>query len=94
MNLDELRSNIDSVDDGLKKLFLSRMEIAHDIALIKAENGDEIYKPDREKAVIERLTADVDESLKAEYADFVANVIRISREYQAKLVEEKKNSND
>ena len=88
MTLDELRSEIDSVDDGLKKLFLSRMEIASKIAAIKAENGDEIYKPEREKAVIERLTEGVDDSLKQEYADFVSNVIRISREYQIKLVDE------
>ena len=88
MTLDELRSEIDSVDDGLKKLFLSRMEIASKIAAIKAENGDEIYKPEREKAVVERLTEDVDDSLKQEYADFVSNVIRISREYQIKLVDE------
>ena len=51
MTLDELRTRIDKVDDGLKKLFIERMAIAHDIALIKAENGDEIYKPDREKAI-------------------------------------------
>ena len=86
MTLDELRTRIDKVDDGLKKLFIERMAIAHDIALIKAENGDEIYKPDREKAVIERLTEGMDESLKAEYTDFILNMMRISREYQIKVI--------
>ena len=93
MSLDELRVKIDSVDDELKKLFLRRMEIVHDIACIKAESGDNIYKPDREKAVIERLSAGIDESLKDDYIKFVTEVIGISREYQKRIIDEIRSGN-
>ena len=87
MTIEELRSKIDVVDDELKKLFLERMEIAHEIGVLKANTGDTVYKPDREKAVIERLTDGVDESVKEEYTKFVTYVIQLSREHQKKMLE-------
>ena len=86
MTLEEARQDIDKIDNGLRELFLKRMKVSEAIAEIKAASGDEIYKPDREKAVIERLTEGMDESLKAEYTDFISNMMRISREYQIKVI--------
>ena len=39
MNLDELRTQIDAVDDSLVELFQKRMDIAAQIAEYKRENG-------------------------------------------------------
>ena len=64
MTLEEARQDIDKIDNGLRELFLKRMKVSEAIAEIKAASGDEIYKPDREKIVIDRLTADVDEDVK------------------------------
>lgn len=89
MTLEEARQDIDKIDNGLRELFLKRMKVSEAIAEIKAASGDEIYKPDREKIVIERLTADVDEDVKDEYTQFVKKIMEISRNYQFKKISEK-----
>ena len=89
MTLEEARQDIDKIDNELKTLFFERMKVSAKIAEIKKETGDEIYKPDREKIVIDRLTADVDEDVKDEYTQFVKKIMEISRNYQFKKISEK-----
>ena len=89
MTLEEARQDIDKIDNGLRELFLKRMKVSEAIAEIKAASGDEIYQPDREKIVIDRLTADVDEDVKDEYTQFVKKIMEISRNYQFKKISEK-----
>ncbi|MGN0394668.1 MAG: chorismate mutase, partial [Coprococcus sp.] len=45
MTLDEVRLNIDKVDKEIKTLFKERMMLADNVARIKAETEDDIYKP-------------------------------------------------
>ena len=47
MELSEVRKNIDRVDGEIRKLFVERMSLADQVACIKAETEDVIYKPDR-----------------------------------------------
>ena len=89
MTLEEARQDIDKIDNGLKDLFLKRMKVSGAIAEIKAESGDEIYKPEREKIVIERLTEGVEPDLVEEYTQFVKKIMEISRDYQYKKISEK-----
>ena len=89
MTLEEARQDIDKIDNGLKDLFLKRMKVSEAIAEIKAESGDEIYKPEREKIVIERLTEGVEPDLVEEYTQFVKKIMEISRNYQFKKISEK-----
>ena len=55
MNLDELRKNIDEIDDELLKLFEKRMEITHQVALYKIENGMNVFQLAREKSIIDKV---------------------------------------
>lgn len=55
MNLDDLRKEIDKIDDNIADLLASRMEVVEKIGHVKA--GGVIYRPEREKAIIERLEA-------------------------------------
>ena len=89
MTLEEARQDIDKIDNRLKDLFLKRMKVSEAIAEIKAESGDEIYKPEREKIVIERLTEGVEPDLVEEYTQFVKKIMEISRDYQYKKISEK-----
>ena len=79
MTLEEARQDMDKIDNELKTLFFERMKVSAKIAAIKKETGDEIYKPDREKIVIERLSQGVDEDLREEYQAFVRSIMEISR---------------
>lgn len=51
----ELRNQLDNIDNKLLDLLNQRMEIVHKVGTLKAKSGGAIYRPDREKAIIERL---------------------------------------
>lgn len=51
----ELRNKLDNIDNELLKLINERMEIVHQVGVIKAHSGGAIYRPEREKAIIDRL---------------------------------------
>lgn len=90
MALDEVRKDIDRVDSKIRELFVERMGLADRVAQIKAENGDVIFKPDREAAMIEKQCADMDGALVTEYRAFLKRMIAVSRKYQYKRMLELK----
>lgn len=51
-SLDDLRQDIDRVDEVLVRLLNERARVACEIGRIKKELGIEIYQPEREKQVI------------------------------------------
>src|SRR5712692_9599686 len=53
--LDDLRADIDRVDEVLVRLLNERARCACEIGKLKKELGVEIYQPDREKHVIEHV---------------------------------------
>lgn len=55
MNLDSLRDGIDRLDDELLRILNERMELVHQIGVIKNTSGAPIYRPEREKEIISRL---------------------------------------
>ena len=84
MNLQEIRGEIDQADSALKEAFLHRMQLVDRVAEIKSENGDPIYNPEREAAIVRRLTEGVDSQFISEYEEFIRSLLRISRSYQQK----------
>jgi chorismate mutase-like protein len=50
--LDELRTDIDRVDEVLVRLLNERARVACEIGRVKKEQGIELYQPDREKQVL------------------------------------------
>ena len=53
--LDDCRKAIDSIDDEMLSLLNKRMEVVERVGEIKSESGGAIYRPEREKAIIDRL---------------------------------------
>jgi len=51
----ELRNQLDTIDNKLLDLINERMQIVHKVGALKAKSGGAIYRPEREKAIIERL---------------------------------------
>lgn len=54
--LDNLREKIDLVDNEILKLLNKRMEYVEQVGILKKNTNTMIYHPDREKAIIERLS--------------------------------------
>ncbi len=63
MNLDQLRQSIDRVDSELLKLLNERMGYVKQVGQLKHKTGGAIYRPEREKAIIERLQKENDGDL-------------------------------
>lgn len=55
MTLDELRQDIDRVDEVLVRLLNERARRVCEIGLLKKEQGVEVYQPDREKEVLKHV---------------------------------------
>ena len=54
-NLDDLRRNIDRVDEVLVRLLNERARCVCEIGQVKKEQGIEVYQPDREKDVLKHV---------------------------------------
>ena len=55
MELNELRNEINQIDDEILKLFLRRMEVTDQVADYKREHGLPIYQPQREREVLKKV---------------------------------------
>jgi len=53
--LDKIRKKIDSIDDQLLDLFAARAKCVHIVGEIKKKNGLQIYAPEREHSLIQKL---------------------------------------
>ena len=53
--LDDLRDDIDRVDEVLVRLLNERARVACEIGRIKKAQGIEVYQPEREKQVLEHV---------------------------------------
>ena len=54
--LKKLRDTLDTLDNEILTLLNTRMKTVHKVGALKAQTGGAIYRPEREKAIIERLT--------------------------------------
>ncbi len=81
MNLNEIRVNIDNVDNQLKELFIKRMELVKEVYKYKKENNLPVKNNEREAEIIEKRTSDLSE-FKDETGEFFKDLIDISCKYQ------------
>ena len=89
MDLDTLRDEIDRIDEEITALFEKRMETVLNIARYKKENGIEILNAGREEQVLEKACARLENSdITEETREFFTQLMRISRQYQKRKIEE------
>jgi chorismate mutase/prephenate dehydratase len=55
MTLQELREGIDKIDNEILKLLNKRMQFVKEVGKLKQNDGSSIYRPEREKEILERL---------------------------------------
>ena len=55
MSLDEIRQQIDLIDKDLLDLLSQRADLVHEVGVIKKRDGLQIYAPEREQALLDRL---------------------------------------
>ncbi|MBP3371807.1 MAG: chorismate mutase [Clostridia bacterium] len=83
MDINDLRTQINSIDEQIVELFNRRMEVSAGIADYKKANGKPIYDPAREREVLARVS-DLAGSETETYARVLfSTLFDLSRSYQA-----------
>lgn len=84
MELENLRNEIDQIDNELVQLFIKRMQIAEQVADIKKANHLPIYVPAREREILQKV-ADMAGPDMANYTRVLYSMMfELSRSYQSK----------
>jgi chorismate mutase len=86
MNLEELRIEIDAVDDALTALLARRMALAARVAAIKRETGAPVHQPERETAILKRLSEKMEPEARPAIETIYEAIFRASRAYQEGLI--------
>ena len=89
MNLQDLRSKIDKIDDQLVKLFQQRMDASAEIARYKLENNLPIYDPARERDKLYDVSGKVEEDRKSYVTALYSLLFDLSRADQMRITQPK-----
>ena len=82
-DLNEVRKEINEIDENMRELFAKRMAAAREVADYKIAHGLPILDSARENEVIERNAARLDdEELRPYYVSFLQGNMAVSRSYQ------------
>ena len=84
MDIQELRQQIDSIDDQLVKLFCQRMELSAGVAEYKKQNGLPILVPAREREILARVAQQAGPELGNDCRVLYSTLFELSRGYQSK----------
>ena len=84
--LEELREEIDRIDEQMVKLFEDRMNIAKSVGDFKRENNLAILDEGREQGIVDKSKERVTEDLKGEVGILMRSLMALSREYQRNML--------
>lgn len=82
MDIQELRKEIDIIDQEFVSLFCRRMNVAAEIANYKRQNNLPIYHPGREQEVLLNVTAMVSPDLGDYVQELYSVMFALSKRYQ------------
>ena len=83
LNLQDIREQLDEIDDQLIDLFARRMRLVSDVAAYKKENGLPIMDSGRERQIINRVSLAAGEDLEHYAKLLYQTLFSVSRAYQA-----------
>ena len=87
--IDELRQEINKIDEEMANLFNKRMEVAKDIALYKKENNLPIFDKERELQLLNKNLEYIQDDLKPLYREFLIKLMELSKLYQQFINQDK-----
>lgn len=86
MELQNIRDEINRIDDELLPLFLKRMELSSQVAQVKKEKGLPLYVPAREREILSHISSKSGNM--DDYARIIYNTLfELSRSYQSRVLE-------
>lgn len=89
-DINELRAEIEKIDSDMIELFKKRMKISSEIAEYKRQNNIQVLDKNREKVLIEKNLAVLnDKELEEYYTEFFEGMLKASKDYQKSKLEKK-----
>ncbi len=86
-DLNDIRKQINKIDEQMAKLFEERMKLSADVAAYKREYGLPIFDNSREQEVINKNLQFIEnQNIKDYYVNFLQNTMDISKKYQSSLL--------
>ena len=82
MSMDELRQEIDAIDEQLVELFVKRMGVSARVAAEKKQSGRAVLDPARERRLLERVSELAGEELESQTRVLYNLILSLSRSYQ------------
>ncbi len=86
IDLNEIRQNINEIDNQIVKLFSERMDLSASVAEYKRQNNKPIFDPVREREIIKRLTEGMDSENANYFAMLYNTIFEVSKAKQSKLL--------
>ncbi len=86
MELAEIRGKIDAIDDRMVQLFKERMELAGEVAEYKRQSNKAVMDNSRERAIVARLTENLDDETANYISVLYSTIFEISRAKQSMLL--------
>jgi monofunctional chorismate mutase len=85
--MNDLRNQIDIIDESMQNLFLERLQVVKKIAKYKKEHNLPILDKQREKEIIKKNVDEVDNLEVVDlYEEFYKKVIEVSKKYQERVI--------
>lgn len=78
-SLQECRADIDRIDAELLKLLTERMEVAENVARYKLANNLQVFDPNRERAILEKVASKTPEILRSELVGTWDGIMNMSK---------------
>ena len=85
-NIEELRTEIDAIDEQLVPLFVKRMGVSADIAAHKKESGKAILDPQRERQLLDKVSEMAGEDMESQTRILYNLLLSLSRSYQSRIL--------
>lgn len=88
MNLADIRTKIDVVDEQIIRLLNERADLVHEVGVIKKADGQPIYAPEREEKVLRALAAKAvemksrlpEQSIRAIYREIMSAALALEKD--------------
>jgi monofunctional chorismate mutase len=84
--LDNARKKIDQINREITALLVERLEQLDAVAQWKAANGQPIFVPEREQAILESVRQQAGEKFAGEVEKVFQTIFSVSREREAYLI--------
>ena len=85
MDINDLRVQIDEIDDSITRLFCERMRVSADIARYKKENDLPVLDKDRERQKLAAVLSKTEPEMRGYMSKLYMLLFELSRAYQDEI---------